>query len=119
MHYGEPVIRKSVPLLVSISNPQLPILDTLAGTNNARLAQMLRHHRREPERREVLVPSMSKAKPKTRSSRVYIDCFGRATADYIAVNVTYDLALNTNMPAVAGYKFYTDGDGRVRADDVV
>lgn len=68
MHYGEPVIRKSVPLaiaLVSTSNPQLPILDTLskyshdndldvarnaifamglvgAGTNNARLAQMLR-----------------------------------------------------------------------------
>lgn len=62
MHYGEPVIRKSVPLaiaLVSTSNPQLPILDTLskyshdndlqvamnaiiamglvgAGTNNAR-----------------------------------------------------------------------------------
>ncbi|KAJ7456356.1 armadillo-type protein [Mycena galericulata] len=33
MHYGEPVIRKSVPLaigLVSISNPQLPILDTLS-----------------------------------------------------------------------------------------
>jgi 26S proteasome regulatory subunit N1 len=68
MHYGEPIIRKSVPLaigLVSASNPQLPILDTLsryshdndlsvalnaifamglvgAGTNNARLAQMLR-----------------------------------------------------------------------------
>ncbi|KAJ8515874.1 hypothetical protein ONZ45_g6768 [Pleurotus djamor] len=68
MHYGEPVIRKAVPLaigLVSASNPQLPILDTLskyshdsdlqvalnaifamglvgAGTNNARLAQMLR-----------------------------------------------------------------------------
>ncbi|EDR09498.1 uncharacterized protein LACBIDRAFT_178729 [Laccaria bicolor S238N-H82] len=68
MHYGEPTIRKSIPLaigLVSASNPQLPILDTLskyshdndlavalnaifamglvgAGTNNARLAQMLR-----------------------------------------------------------------------------
>lgn len=68
MHYGEPNIRKSIPLaigLVSASNPQLPILDTLskyshdndlavalnaifamglvgAGTNNARLAQMLR-----------------------------------------------------------------------------
>ncbi|KAH8830118.1 armadillo-type protein [Flagelloscypha sp. PMI_526] len=68
MTYGEPVIRKAVPLaiaLVSTSNPQLPILDTLskyshdndldvarnaifamglvgAGTNNARLAQMLR-----------------------------------------------------------------------------
>ncbi|EMD31883.1 hypothetical protein CERSUDRAFT_88471 [Gelatoporia subvermispora B] len=68
MHYGDPIIRKTVPLalgLVSASNPQLPILDTLskyshdndlqvalnaifamglvgAGTNNARLAQMLR-----------------------------------------------------------------------------
>lgn len=68
MHYGDPVIRKSVPLalgLISASNPQLPVLDTLskyshdndlqvalnaifamglvgAGTNNARLAQMLR-----------------------------------------------------------------------------
>ena len=68
MQYGEPIIRKTVPLaigLVSASNPQLPILDTLsryshdndlqvalnaifamglvgAGTNNARLAQMLR-----------------------------------------------------------------------------
>ena len=67
MHYGEPVIRKAIPLalgLLSASNPQLPILDTLskysrdndlqvalnaifamgivgAGTNNARLAQML------------------------------------------------------------------------------
>lgn len=68
MHYGDPVIRKSVPLalgLLSASNPQLSIIDTLskyshdsdlqvalnaifamglvgAGTNNARLAQMLR-----------------------------------------------------------------------------
>lgn len=68
MHYGEPVIRKTVPLalgLLSASNPQLGILDTLskyshdndlqvalnaifamglvgAGSNNARLAQMLR-----------------------------------------------------------------------------
>jgi len=79
MHYGEPVIRKSVPLaigLVSASNPQLPILDTLskyshdndlqvainaifamglvgAGTNNARLAQMLRqlagYYYKEPD----------------------------------------------------------------------
>ncbi|KAJ6571764.1 armadillo-type protein [Mycena capillaripes] len=79
MHYGEPIIRKSVPLaigLVSISNPQLPILDTLskyshdndlavafnailamglvgAGTNNARLAQMLRqlagYYYKEPD----------------------------------------------------------------------
>ncbi|KAJ6463793.1 armadillo-type protein [Mycena vitilis] len=79
MHYGEPVIRKTVPLaigLVSISNPQLPILDTLskyshdndlavafnailamglvgAGTNNARLAQMLRqlagYYYKEPD----------------------------------------------------------------------
>ncbi|KAJ6536125.1 hypothetical protein B0H19DRAFT_1317704, partial [Mycena capillaripes] len=79
MHYGEPIIRKSVPLaigLVSISNPQLPILDTLskyshdndlavafnvilamglvgAITNNARLAQMLRqlagYYYKEPE----------------------------------------------------------------------
>ncbi|KAG1614959.1 hypothetical protein G6F46_006561 [Rhizopus delemar] len=68
MHYGEPVIRKTVPLaygLLCASNPQVAILDTLskyshdndsevaisaifamglvgAGTNNARLAQMLR-----------------------------------------------------------------------------
>ncbi|KAE9388117.1 26S proteasome regulatory complex, non-ATPase subcomplex, Rpn1 subunit [Gymnopus androsaceus JB14] len=68
MHYGEPNIRKAVPLaigLVNASNPQLPILETLskyshdndlavalnaifamglvgAGSNNARLAQMLR-----------------------------------------------------------------------------
>lgn len=79
MHYGEPVVRKSVPLalgLVSASNPALPILDTLskyshdndlavalnaifamglvgAGTNNARLAQMLRqlanYYYKEPD----------------------------------------------------------------------
>ncbi|KNZ81635.1 26S proteasome regulatory subunit rpn-1 [Termitomyces sp. J132] len=79
MHYGEPIIRKCVPLaigLVSTSNPQLPILDTLskyshdndlavalnaifamglvgAGTNNARLAQMLRqlagYYYKEPD----------------------------------------------------------------------
>ncbi|KAJ7275052.1 armadillo-type protein [Mycena rebaudengoi] len=79
MHYGEPVIRKTVPLaigLVSVSNPVLPILDTLskyshdndlqvalnaifamglvgAGTNNARLAQMLRqlagYYYKEPD----------------------------------------------------------------------
>lgn len=68
MHYGEPVIRRAVPLalgLLSASNPVMSILDTLsryshdndlqvainailamglvgAGTNNARLAQMLR-----------------------------------------------------------------------------
>jgi 26S proteasome regulatory subunit N1 len=79
MHYGEPIIRKAVPLglgLVSASNPQLPILDTLskyshdndlqvalnaifamglvgAGTNNARLGQMLRqlagYYYKEPD----------------------------------------------------------------------
>ncbi|KAF7290615.1 26S proteasome regulatory subunit RPN1 [Mycena indigotica] len=79
MHYGEPVIRKVVPLAIglnSVSNPQLPILDTLskyshnndlavalnaifamglvgAGTNNARLAQMLRqlagYYYKEPD----------------------------------------------------------------------
>lgn len=68
MHYGEPVIRKSVPLALALlnpSNPQMALVDTLskyshdndldvainsilamgivgAGTNNARLAQMLR-----------------------------------------------------------------------------
>ncbi|XP_048580895.1 26S proteasome non-ATPase regulatory subunit 2 isoform X1 [Nematostella vectensis] len=68
LQYGEPVIRRAVPLalaLLSASNPQLPIIDTLsklshdsdaevahnaifamgivgAGTNNARLAGMLR-----------------------------------------------------------------------------
>lgn len=79
MHYGDPIIRKSVPLalgLISTSNPQLPLLDTLskyshdndlqvalnaifamglvgAGTNNARLAQMLRqlagYYYKEPD----------------------------------------------------------------------
>ena len=79
MHYGEPIIRKAVPLalgLVSASNPQLPIMDTLskyshdndlqvalnaifamgligAGTNNARLGQMLRqlagYYYKEPD----------------------------------------------------------------------
>lgn len=79
MTYGEPIIRKSVPLalgLISASNPQLSILDTLskyshdsdlevatnsifamglvgAGTNNARLAQMLRqlavYYAKEPD----------------------------------------------------------------------
>ncbi|KIK97616.1 hypothetical protein PAXRUDRAFT_824776 [Paxillus rubicundulus Ve08.2h10] len=79
MHYGDAIIRKSVPLalgLISASNPQLPVLDTLskyshdndlqvalnaifamglvgAGTNNARLAQMLRqlagYYYKEPD----------------------------------------------------------------------
>ncbi|CAD6580866.1 MAG: proteasome regulatory particle base subunit, partial [Tremellales sp. Tagirdzhanova-0007] len=79
MTYGDPVIRKSVPLalgLISASNPQFTILDTLskyshdsdldvavnailamglvgAGTNNARLAQMLRqlasYYHKEPD----------------------------------------------------------------------
>ncbi|KAF7349267.1 Peroxidase [Mycena sanguinolenta] len=40
-------------------------------------------------------------------SRVYIDCFGRATSDFLPVNATYDLTLNTSIPAVAGYDFYT------------
>ncbi|GJJ69799.1 26S proteasome regulatory subunit N1 [Entomortierella parvispora] len=69
MHYGEPVIRRAVPLAIGLlcaSNPVLSVLDTLgkyshdtdievalnsifamgmvgAGTNNARVAQMLRH----------------------------------------------------------------------------
>lgn len=68
LHYGEPVIKRAVPLalgLISVSNPKINILDTLskfshdsdpevsynsifamglvgAGTNNARLAAMLR-----------------------------------------------------------------------------
>lgn len=78
LRYCEPVIRRSVPLalaLISISNPKLTILDTLskfshdsdpevahnaifamglvgAGTNNARLAAMLRqlaqYHAKDP-----------------------------------------------------------------------
>ncbi|KAJ3319642.1 proteasome regulatory particle base subunit [Gonapodya sp. JEL0774] len=78
MHYGEPVIRRAVPLglaLLCASNPQVGVLDTLskyshdndqevainaifamgivgAGTNNARLAQMLRqlaaYYHKEP-----------------------------------------------------------------------
>lgn len=68
MHYGEPIIRKAVPLalgLLSASNPQIKVFETLsryshdndldvatnaifamglvgAGTNNARIAQLLR-----------------------------------------------------------------------------
>lgn len=79
MHYGEPNIRRAVPLamaLVSPSNPQMKVYDTLsryshdndndvalsaifamglvgAGTNNARLAQLLRqlasYYHREQE----------------------------------------------------------------------
>jgi 26S proteasome regulatory subunit N1 len=79
MHYGEPNIRRAVPLamgLISPSNPQMKVYDTLsryshdndndvannaifamgllgAGTNNARLAQLLRqlasYYHREPE----------------------------------------------------------------------
>ncbi|ORZ16276.1 armadillo-type protein [Absidia repens] len=78
MHYGEPTIRKAVPLalgLLCASNPTVTVLDTLskyshdndtevavsaifamglvgAGTNNARLAQMLRqlasYYHKEP-----------------------------------------------------------------------
>jgi 26S proteasome regulatory subunit N1 len=78
MHYGEPVIRRAVPLalgLVCVSNPLVHVLDILskyshdndqevainaifamglvgAGTNNARLAQMLRqlavYYHKEP-----------------------------------------------------------------------
>lgn len=79
MQYGEAPIRRAVPLalgLISVSDPILPVLDTLskyshdsdltvalnsifamglvgAGTNNARLAQMLRqlstYYYREPD----------------------------------------------------------------------
>ncbi|EPQ27551.1 uncharacterized protein PFL1_05089 [Pseudozyma flocculosa PF-1] len=79
MHYGEPVIRRAVPLALALlnpSNPAMAILDTLskyshdndldvainailamglvgAGTNNARLAQMLRqlagYYHKEPD----------------------------------------------------------------------
>src|SRR5438309_12073152 len=79
MHYGESVIRRAVPLalgLLCASNPVLSVLDTLskyshdndlqvainaifamglvgAGTNNARLAQMLRqlagYYAKEPD----------------------------------------------------------------------
>lgn len=79
MHYGDPVIRRAVPLalaLLSTSHPQLPILDTLSkfshdsdatvarnsivamgligsGTNNARLAGLLRNlaqfYHKEPQ----------------------------------------------------------------------
>lgn len=79
MHYGEPVIRRAVPLALALlnpSNPQMALLDTLskyshdsdldvainaifamglvgAGTNNARMAQMLRalasYYHKEPD----------------------------------------------------------------------
>ncbi|XP_070532657.1 26S proteasome non-ATPase regulatory subunit 2-like [Ptychodera flava] len=78
LRYGEPVIRRAVPLalgLISVSNPRLQVLDTLSkfshdsdsevahnaifamgivggGTNNARLAAMLRqlaqYHHKDP-----------------------------------------------------------------------
>ena len=78
MHYGEPVMRKTVPLamgLLNASNPQMKVYDTLsryshdndidvavnaifamglvgAGSNNARLAQLLRqlasYYHRDP-----------------------------------------------------------------------
>ncbi|CAO1633048.1 unnamed protein product [Jaminaea pallidilutea] len=78
MHYGEPVIRRSVPLALALlnpSNPQMALLDTLskyshdsdldvamnsilglgivaAGTNNARVNQLLRglasYYHKEP-----------------------------------------------------------------------
>ncbi|KAF7323916.1 Peroxidase [Mycena kentingensis (nom. inval.)] len=68
------------------------------------------------------VPSMSMAKPVLGSggwfivaavksgsspSRVYIDCFGRATSDYLPVNATYDLALNNSHISRSGYDFYS------------
>ncbi|KAJ7057892.1 L-ascorbate oxidase [Mycena amicta] len=73
---------------------------------------------------EVLwVPSMSKAKSVVTSesgwyivaavksssnpSRVYIDCIGRATSNYIAVNATYDLSLNSSLTSKLGYDFYS------------
>lgn len=79
MHYGDPVIRRTVPLALALlnpSNPAIPVLDTLskhshdsdldvalnailamgivgAGTNNARLAQRLRqlasYYYKEPD----------------------------------------------------------------------
>ncbi|PWY99431.1 26S proteasome regulatory complex, non-ATPase subcomplex, Rpn1 subunit [Testicularia cyperi] len=79
MHYGEPAIRRAVPLALALlhpSDPAMPVLDTLskyshdsdldvalnaimamglvgAGTNNARLAQMLRqlagYYHKEPD----------------------------------------------------------------------
>lgn len=79
MHYGEPAIRRAVPLALALlnpSNPSMPVLDTLskyshdsdldvainailamglvgAGSNNARLAQMLRqlagYYYKEPD----------------------------------------------------------------------
>lgn len=79
MQYCEPNLRKMVPIalgLTSASNPQLPVIDTLskyshdsdlavalnaifamglvgAGTNNARIAQMLRqlatYYHKEPD----------------------------------------------------------------------
>ncbi|PWN27804.1 putative RPN1-26S proteasome regulatory subunit [Jaminaea rosea] len=79
MHYGEPVIRRAVPLALALlqpSNPQMALLDTLskyshdsdldvainsifalgivaAGTNNARVGQLLRglasYYHKEPD----------------------------------------------------------------------
>ncbi|KAK7019051.1 peroxidase [Favolaschia claudopus] len=69
----------------------------------------------------LFVPSMSRDKSvltgsngvsvtaavKGTPSHVFIDCFGRATNDFLPVNKTFDLTLNTSIPAVAGYNFYT------------
>jgi len=117
MHYGEPIIRRAVPLalgLLSTSNPQLPLLDTLskyshdsdldvaanaifamgligAGTNNARLAQMLRqlagYYGKEPDCLFV-----------TRIAQGLVHA-GKGT---VTLNPFYQDRALMNLPAVAG-----------------
>ncbi|KAJ7770508.1 L-ascorbate oxidase [Mycena metata] len=56
-------------------------------------------------------------------SKVYISCFGRATTNYLPANFTYDLSLNSTLPAMAGYDFYsgeaTDDFGATMIFDLV
>ncbi|KZT61679.1 26S proteasome regulatory complex, non-ATPase subcomplex, Rpn1 subunit [Calocera cornea HHB12733] len=117
MHYGEPIIRRAVPLalgLLSTSNPQLPLLDILskyshdsdldvaansifamgligAGTNNARLAQMLRqlagYYGKEPDCLFV-----------TRVAQGLVNA-GKGT---VTLNPFYQDRVLMNLPAVAG-----------------
>jgi len=117
MHYGEPIIRRAVPLalgLLSTSNPQLPLLDTLskyshdsdldvaansifamgligAGTNNARLSQMLRqlagYYSKEPDCLFV-----------TRIAQGLVHA-GKGT---VTLNPFYQDRALMNLPAVAG-----------------
>lgn len=103
MRYGEPTIKRTVPLaigLLSISNPQLSLLDTLskyshdpdllvaqsavfamgligAGTNHARLALMLRnlasYYAKQPE--SLFVVRVAQGLVQLGKGTIALDCF--------------------------------------------